>query len=320
MLHTVTIGITAYNAEDTILAALQSAANQSYDAVCQIIVVDDHSTDTTMSVLNGCEFVDRIEVYQNPENSGVAYSRNEIIKHATGDFIAFFDDDDVSLPERVSLQLQRIRDYEASFAKGAPVLCHTARLQIYPDGHERIESTMGIRQGQPAPSGMAVVRRTLMGDPLEDAYGSCATCSQMGRTSMYRELGGFDVSFRRCEDSDLAIRLAASGGHFVGLDEPLVVQHMTGTSDKSLRLLCDYSLKLLDKHRDLFRNDALYHFSRRWLEMKYDWLGGKWPGFVGMMLQLAVSHPLLTSHRVKMAMPNLAGNNAFRRFAGGMKK
>lgn len=36
-----------------------------------------------------------------------------------GDFIAFFDDDDESAPQRVRLQIEHIPDYEAQFAGGA---------------------------------------------------------------------------------------------------------------------------------------------------------------------------------------------------------
>lgn len=87
-----------------------------------------------------------------------------------------------------------------------------------------------------------------MGEPLEDAYGCCATCSQAGRAEVYRSSNGFDESFRRCEDADFAIRLALAGGHFVGVPEPLVLQRMTGTEDKSLDKLRQLTLQLHDKH------------------------------------------------------------------------
>ncbi len=213
--NTVTIGITTYNAEDTVRDALQSAFDQSIP-IAQIIVIDDVSSDSTMAILAEYAHHPNLEVHQNPENRGVAASRNEIIKRATGDFVAFFDDDDISAPNRVEAQLARIVEYEAAFANGAPVICHTARRQIYPDGEARIEPTMGCRTGRPAPSGRGVVRRALMGEPLADGYGSCATCSQMARTATYRMLGGFDEAFRRGEDADLAIRIALAKRAFRG--------------------------------------------------------------------------------------------------------
>ena len=177
----------------------------------------------------------KLKIFSNLENSGVAVSRNRIIKEASGEFIAFFDDDDESLPSRIFEQYKRITEYEKHFAKGAPVICHTARKLIYPRGEVRFEQTMGQTEGKPAPSGPAVARRILLGEPLEDGYGACPTCSQMARLSTYKLVGGFDPSFRRGKDTDSNIRLSQAGGHFVGLAEPLVIQSMTKTSEKSLQ-------------------------------------------------------------------------------------
>jgi glycosyltransferase involved in cell wall biosynthesis len=210
---TVTIGITAYNAEDTIREALQSALEQTLPAH-QIIVVDDCSTDTTMDVLAEYESYPNVEIHQNPQNGGVAVSRNVIVEHATGEFIVFFDDDDISAKDRAEAQVRRIVDYETEFAAGAPVLCHTARRQIFPDGHERIEPTMGQRPGWPAPSGPPVARRALMGEPLDDAYGSCATCSQAARTTVYREAPGraaHDGDFGKESGGTSGLQSAAAG-------------------------------------------------------------------------------------------------------------
>ena len=310
----ITIGITAYNAQDTILDALNSALNQSLDIV-QLIVVDDNSDDTTWGILEKSSILHpNVEIYQNAINRGVAFSRNVIIKHAKGEFIAFFDDDDISEPERVESQLTRLLDYEKDFADGAPVICHTARKQIYPGGMERIEPTMGCSLGKPAPSGEKVARRTLMGEALTDGYGSCATCSQMARTSTYRMLGGFDSAFKRCEDADLAIRLALAGGCFVGVREPLVVQKMTQTSDKTLDQLLYFWLLLMNKHKNIFDNDRLYTFSRKWIKLKFDWLTDQRIEFARKLMQLGLQYPLLTMHRLRMGVPSMVANRAFRRF------
>lgn len=313
----VTIGITTYNAGETIREALESALNQSVD-IAQIIVVDDRSDDDTMTILGKFASCPSLEVYQNSINSGVATSRNRIIKYAKGEFVAFFDDDDISLPDRIEKQLARILDYERDFAKGSPVICHTARKQIYPNGLERIESTMGCRLGSVAPAGSAVARRALMGDPLKDGYGSCATCSQMGRTGMYRMLGGFDESFRRCEDAELAIRLALAGGHFVGVPEPLVVQKMTPTSEKTLELLRYYTLMMLEKHHGFFDHEGLYQFCREWIEVKFDWLGREQISFTRRLIKLAMRHPFATLYRIRMAMPNFVLNRVFSHFCQNM--
>ena len=108
---TITIGLTTYNAEATIKAALDSALIQSHPA-SQIILVDDASTDHTLEVVATYSSKDpRFLVLENPLNSGVAVSRNRSVEHASGEFIVFFDDDDISHPRRLERQLERILYY-----------------------------------------------------------------------------------------------------------------------------------------------------------------------------------------------------------------
>src|SRR5262245_15027814 len=234
MSQLVTIGITAFNAVPTIERAVRSALAQSWRPI-EIVVVDDCSDDATLELLASLAARHpEIRLFRNETNRGVAAGRNRILAEARGEFVAFFDDDDESLPERIEVQRTRILDYEDRFANGAPVICHTARLQLYPDGSQRLAPTMGQNEGEPAPAALPVVERTLFGKALKHGYGGCPTCSQMARLSTYDIIGGFDPLMRRCSDTDLAIRLAMRGAHFVGIARPLVIQTMTKTSEKSL--------------------------------------------------------------------------------------
>lgn len=313
MSSSLTIGVTAYNAADSIERAVRSALGQSL-APGEIIVVDDASSDATPEIVRrlAAEFA-QVRLVENPANSGVATSRNRIVEAAQGDVVAFFDDDDVSDPDRCARQLARILDYEARFAQGAPILCNTARTQIYPDGSRRVEHAVGEGEGRLAPHGEAMARRVLMGTPLADGNGSSATCAQMARTATYRGLGGFDPAFRRSEDTEFAVRLARAGGHFVGIGEPLVTQTMTRTSDKSLADEERWTLAVIDKHRDFFDSDDRYRFCREWIELRYDWIGRRRGRFAGRLLRLGAWHPALTWQRLSLALPNAAGNRALGR-------
>jgi len=308
----VTIGITAFNAENTVARALSSALAQTWQRF-EVFVVDDASTDKTRSVIDAIAArYDTIRVVSNTVNSGVASARNQIINRAKGEFLVFFDDDDVSRANRVERQLNRLIAYERDFAQGAPVACHTAREQIYPDGSRRIEQTQGTREGREAPSGLPVARRVLMGTPGRDGYGSSATCSQMAHVDVYRMLGGFDPAFRRSEDTEFCVRLARAGGHFPGIAEPLVIQTMTRTVDKSLGGEKHYVLAILEKHRDLIENEELYQFSCEWTELKFRWIGKRRAAFVRLLVHLGVRHPLLTLQRLRFALSGVGSNRAFR--------
>jgi glycosyltransferase involved in cell wall biosynthesis len=307
----VTIGLNAFNATDTIASAVASALAQNW-AEREVLIVDDASTDGTAARIRELT-AGRVDarLLVNEPNRGLAASRNRIIEEARGEFIVFFDDDDVSVHERVAIQVQRILAYERDFAQGAPVLCHSARLQDYPDGRRRLEHTMGENAGA-APSGEAVARRVLMGSPLENGYGSCAGCSQAARTTTFRALGGFDTAFRRAEDTDFCVRAARAGTHFVGVGMPLVTQTMTGGSDKTLDLERKYALQLIDKHRDFFASPTQCDFTRSWTEMKFDWMNGNRLGFVRRLLAVTARHPLWTSQRLSTALPRADGNRALR--------
>ena len=315
----VTVGITAWNSAGTIEMAVRSALAQDWRPI-EIVVVDDASTDETGTILaRAAAAHHEIRVFTEPCNGGVAASRNRIIAEARGAFIAFFDDDDESVPGRVGAQLARILDYERDLADGAPVICHTARRRIYPNGVSRIEGTMGQRVGRPAPQGLAVARRILAGDPIDDGNGACPTCSQMARRETYKLVGGFDPSFRRSEDTELCVRLARAGAHFVGIGEPLVTQNMTATADKNLTNELLLFIAIIDKHRDLFENQEAYHFARNWLTLKHQWLERRPFVFATGLVRLMFANPSRAGRRLLGALPNVGINRAFRQFHSGRR-
>ena len=174
--------------------------------------------------------------------------------------MAFFDDDDESVRNRLELQYKRIIDYENNFSESSLIICHSSRKVNYPNGSIRNELTLGTRVNNQCPTGIKVAKRILLGEPLKDGYGACPTCSQMARLSTYQSIGGFDPNFRRSEDTDLNIRLALNGAHFVGIRQPLVLQNMTKTSDKNLDMEFKYAAQLLMKHRNFINKYSSYNF------------------------------------------------------------
>ena len=299
----ITIGIACFNAQDTIERVVRSAGVQTWPNT-EVVVVDDGSSDASPSILERLAAGDsRLRVFRNDRNRGVAATRNTILKHARGEFVAFFDDDDDSIPERLTEQYRRIVGYEGETGADL-VICHSARTQILPDGTQRYEATMGTRTGVVAPNSSSVADRILIGRPLGEPVGSCATCSQMARKRLYAVLGGFDENLRRGEDTDLNIRLALAGGHFVGIAKPLVTQYMTVSSDKRIELERRFVLQWFDKYRDYVSQMGWYEHAREWLDIKFDYLGDKKARFLTRMFLLFVRHPLKTALRLYWTWPN----------------
>lgn len=105
-----------YNAEDSIYKTFESILNQNYIDY-EWIITDDFSSDSTSKILEKISEKDsRIKIFKNIQNSGAAVSRNNSIKHATGDFIAFIDSDDLWLPEKLEKQVAFMEENNIDFS------------------------------------------------------------------------------------------------------------------------------------------------------------------------------------------------------------
>lgn len=103
---TVSIIIPTYNRANLISEAIDSVLAQTYRNF-EIIVVDDGSTDNTKEVLS--KYNGQIKyIYQ--DNKGGAEARNNGIKNAQGEYIAFLDSDDLWLPNKLEKQVKYLFD------------------------------------------------------------------------------------------------------------------------------------------------------------------------------------------------------------------
>lgn len=94
----ISIIIPAYNAEKTIVACIESVLLQSFEST-EIIVVDDGSTDNTISLLQKYALKDlRVKIVQQ-QNQSVGVARTNGVRVSTGDYIAFLDADDFYMPD-----------------------------------------------------------------------------------------------------------------------------------------------------------------------------------------------------------------------------
>ena len=93
--------IPAFNAEATIIRALECAQAQTLHDI-EIIVIDDASTDTTVDLIRRRALCDsRIRLLQLEKNSGPAAARNVGIAHAKAEWLALLDADDTMSSDRL---------------------------------------------------------------------------------------------------------------------------------------------------------------------------------------------------------------------------
>jgi glycosyltransferase involved in cell wall biosynthesis len=270
------VAITCYNAEGTILRALECARAQTWSAR-EIVVVDDGSTDRSVALLEEVERTnDEVRLIRHGSNLGVAEARNTLLAHARGTFIAFFDDDDESAPDRLEAQYRRLSEYESAHP-GEIVLCYSNRVVVRAGEGRPTSEVAGIGRRPPAPSGPIVADYVLgfFKDDDQYSWGTLGSGTLMSRTEALRGLGGFDVQFRRCAERDLAIRAALKGAHFISVDAPLVTQYLTPSADKGGNAELRYRLFLVKKYKRYLKKKNSYlgawcymhsHFysGRRW--------------------------------------------------------
>ena len=310
----ITIGIATFNALNTIEKSISSALKQSWENF-EIIIVDDCSIDGTYEFLKKLSNNNnKISLFRNSKNFGIGYVRNKIISKAAGEFIAFFDDDDESLSNRLELQYKRIIEYEKKYSPEAPVLCHSSRKVYYPNGKIKVHPTIGTNLDTTAPFGISVARRILLGKPLKDGYGSCPTCSQMARISSYKILGGFDTQFRRSEDTDFCIKHSLLGSHFVGIRNPLVKQIMTLSEDKNIEIEFSFFELILDKYKYFIKANGNYKFCHKWLRIKYFFSKRNFLKLFLLILLISIRYPKETFQRLILSIRSIGINNDFATF------
>jgi glycosyltransferase involved in cell wall biosynthesis len=105
MRRLVSILIPAYNAQLWLAGAIESAVAQSYPCK-EIIIVDDGSSDRTLSIAN--RFASETVLVHHQSNQGAAAARNTAFSLCQGDYIQWLDADDLLAPDKISRQMAAV--------------------------------------------------------------------------------------------------------------------------------------------------------------------------------------------------------------------
>ena len=107
----VTVGIPIYRGEKFILHAINSIRQDPF-AEWEILIFDDHSPDSSRSVVEGLHD-SRIRIIGSPVNRGLVYARNQIFAESRGEYVAWLDQDDLSHRGRLLAQVNFLDDRPA---------------------------------------------------------------------------------------------------------------------------------------------------------------------------------------------------------------
>ena len=237
----VSIVIPTFNRYHTLKRTLNSVFEQTYKNF-EVILVDDGSTDDTRKIEN--EF-DIIYIYQ--KNLGVSRARNEGIKSARGEWIAFLDSDDEWHTDKLQKQM--------NFFKNNPKIkfCHTKEKWI------RYQKEVKYPKRLEKPSGWCFC------DNLQTC--KIAASSTVCHKEVFDKVGLFDENFKVCEDYDMWLRVAYR--YKIGLIEENLITKYAGHNQLSNKIFAidRYHIRSLLKFIDTPYHDEVVKMIKKKLEI-----------------------------------------------------
>ena len=234
----VTIGIPCYNSDRWLRAAIDSALAQTWPR-CEVIVVDDGSTDSSLLIASA--YGDRITLLRSGHR-GATVARNLILKESTGDWIQYLDADDYLMPDKIEQQMK-----ESDQGAEADVLYSAVLVEETHDGETR--------------------RYRSELDPTRDLYhqwlswelpqtGGC-----LWRRAALEELGGWRKDQPCCQEHELYARALIAGLRF----------RYTPTAGAVYRLWSETTLCRKDPRLVIREKTKLIDHVRDWMEKKKLW-------------------------------------------------
>ncbi|MBD5391363.1 glycosyltransferase family 2 protein [bacterium] len=195
----ITIGIPVYNMSKSILDAINSALQQTYDNI-EVLIVDDGSTDDSVSVIRKNIRDKRLRIIEREKNGGVCAAMRDLVDNAHGEYICFLDADDTMMPTRVEKQYKAIKEAE----------------QRYPN--RMIASFCGSIVND------ITNEKTYEINPrdLFKKYFGGGTGHSMYRVADLQKLGNFDMRFSRSADAMMCVAFLMNNGFYAMVEEPLL--------------------------------------------------------------------------------------------------
>jgi len=212
----VTVVIPTYNQAAFLRQAINSVCCQTCSS-WEAVIINNYSDDDSEAVV--ASFSDARIRLENFRNHGIiAASRNQGIRLAQGDYIAFLDSDDIWYPEKLERCLNALE------SSGVEAVCHGERW-TGSDGYRR-----DVRYG---PESRATFKSLLFrGNRI-------STSATVVRRSALLDVGGFEEreDFVTAEDYDLWLRLVKRGMRFVFIPDILGEYriHPGGSSQSVMR-------------------------------------------------------------------------------------
>lgn len=255
--YSISVVIPTHNRPNLLHRAVESVLSQTVP-VAEILIVDDLDDSKTKELCLSFEN-SLIRYVPNMSGRGASSSRNLGVSLAVSNYVAFLDDDDLWLPEKIEKQIKMIRADKLD-------ACFSQMLIKY-ENTDIVYSTRTSNSSNP--------KREIL---FENFIGG--TISAIIKRDLLLEVGSFDEEFKAREEYDLWIRIIHSGAQIGVVEEPLTVVHRSLLNDRTRvsSSIDTYisAVSLLNKKHDVLIEKFLDSKDKKYrMKKQYDFLGAQ---------------------------------------------
>lgn len=250
--------VPTHNRAELLKQAIDSVLGQTFGDF-ELLVVDDHSTDHTQDVVHAFEDP-RIKLLVNDRTPGGAGARNVGVFEARGEWIAFLDDDDVWLPQKLERQYAKTQE-----VTGDVSLIYAGVSKCAPDLSQIYYTSAPSKEGR------------ILNDLL---YRNCigTYSSVIIRSSTLRLTGGLDEAFPAMQDKELYIRIAMIA-QVSFIAEPLVLYrtNIPGSISSNFGGRLTASILIRQKYWHLIKHNLRQRHRAASRIFIFAWRSKEWP-------------------------------------------
>ena len=211
----VTVAVPVFNTGPYLRQCIESIINQTFSD-WELIAVDDGSTDDSLEILKSFSN-ERIKIYKNGCNKGPGYTRNFIVAHARGQYIALQDSDDYMGPNRLKEQVNVLRQNPTIDLVGS-------RMTLIGKGGEVTGTRGSMRQHFDV---QGILFRSI----------APAHATLMGKTSWFAR-NPYPEQLRRAEDRYMIVNAVGNlDFNYAAVETPFYFYRYSGSLDLQKRLL-----------------------------------------------------------------------------------
>ncbi|HEU4876208.1 MAG TPA: glycosyltransferase [Pyrinomonadaceae bacterium] len=210
----VTIIVPTFNRLQWLPVCLDSIKAQTYPNI-ETLVIDDGSTDGTVEWLKSRPDYQHAQVHVQPKNGGASIARNDGIRLARGELIAFIDSDDALLPQHIETAVSVFEKHP-----NTGLFCCDSTL-IDSNGNVLFEGRTWHQ-----------IQSQAKNHPVQTGFRSLKNIFEFSHIfpgftlpkAVFEKIGDFDQSIFPMDDYDLSLRVAGAGYQVYYCNEPLALR------------------------------------------------------------------------------------------------